>query len=303
MKESLHPDVIAALLDGTLDASERQAVIDAILASPDEYEAFVEVVRTLRALEAQAPAPPAAHVPDVADQAVHGAGRKRRAASWALIGGATLAAAAILATLILRGPESWTAIVFAERGVGSIERTFGAAWANPGWGAPRGAQEGTATAVGYRAGVLSTRLDLAAGAGDEPVVRASAAELAALLRTTPELAAIAGPFDAATRTGEPPPAAETNALRGALERPAWYDLGRSVERTRLLAAADRGDVLQQSAAELQAASTAVAGDPELGAPIAERLQQAIALLADPDAAGARSDVQRLLAEVTRLASQ
>jgi hypothetical protein len=315
MNERIEPDVIAALLDGTLEPSERERVLGRIMASPDEYEELVEIARTLRALEARPPGvtQEAAAREDAragararTQRPGRGAARRIRPAWIAL----PAAAAAVLAAILIVGPGRDRAAteLFDPRGAGSIERTFGAAWSQPGWSTPRGEEAIVAPAAAYRAGVLATRFDMAALAVDSAASREVGSALRALLGTNPEVRPLVRAYEDAMASvteaapGVPAPPTPDPLSRTGSGASAWYELGRAVERARLLAAAGRLDLLESDGRALDAASQGIDNAHPNAAAVRARVDDAVRVIRESGNARRRAELQDLLAEVTRIAS-
>jgi hypothetical protein len=255
----IDPELLAAVLDGTATASERDVVLAIAVRSHAAYAQFAEAAalhRELQPTEMQLPEMqvtdhadahpqtlvlmPAAPVP--ASSAV-----RRRGRMMAVRLGAVAAAAAVALVVVRRSgntpvdsPERF-AVLPALTGVagnGSLERRLGEHWAEPGWTVVRGSGDVAAdAAAAYRAGVRMTELDISVTVHDSVAVAAAAREIRALLANASGSAPLALRLEAIERLGRVGADVRLPDLRAQLAavlgHEDWFSLGRWTEAARL----------------------------------------------------------------------
>lgn len=213
---AMDPQRIAAMLDGRLDAADRQRLIEELAASDDALGAYADAAAVLRELErdgviepratdaesaATAPAPPfaaRAQRPTTVTPLAGAPGRKRTTSRGRIVRWAALAAGIVV---MIAAPVLWQrsrsdARIPAEPGgvvsyVAFLAADARAAGLPPGWdGTPWGSTRGAGDPLtpeerGVRIGARLTDLELAAASGDSASARAIAREVAALLEEVP----------------------------------------------------------------------------------------------------------------------
>lgn len=176
--ERVDDETMAAFLDGSLSASERERVLRILSESPEAYEDFVETASVVTAVRDAAPT----HL------IVSRAPGHRRAVTRAAV--SLLAAASIVGVVVLaRRDASVDPITMArslalsqETGAGILDRSLGAGWDQPAWSTLRGATDAAAgRGLAARLGVRTVQLEVAATARDSVTHRRAAASLVELL--------------------------------------------------------------------------------------------------------------------------
>jgi len=271
------PEALAALLDGTLPAHERDELLERLARSPADYEAFVEAASVLRDLEGgsgAAPAPPAPPLPPPAAPApvreIRPARRRLPGAKLWLPLAAALAAVlagVVVVPWVLRntGGEARAALALLDdapvapaSGDGSLETVLGRDWNQPGWPVKRGGGETLpARQWEFRIGVRLADLDAARDARDTPAVQATATELTRMVeRVGPDAGFRAEDFEALRMLAADPqsgrdPSTGARAVKelgdGFRDSP-WFGLGIWVEQARLAALAGRGEFFESQKA-------------------------------------------------------
>lgn len=273
--QSIDPETLAALLDGTLDAAERDRVLATLARSEEAYEDFLEARAVLSELAddaggehapagtvapptsgpssaaplAATPAAPAPQAPGSPRVAQPGARvhRWRRGGLAATV--SLLAAAVIALTVLMRDgmpPDAARTLVTARQLTETVDRdggmvgAFGAGWDRPSWSAVRGAEEGLSErARAFRSGVRLAQLELTLGVADTVGAATVAVPLARLVASVAGGAPMARRVEQVARLGaSASPAMRDSlafALRGATGMPLWFDLGVWSETARLAA--------------------------------------------------------------------
>lgn len=163
--ERVDPETLAAFLDGTLPADERQAVVEFLAKSGAAREGLVETMALLAGTSEVAPAPPAATGLRARWRAFRHSRRIAAGSPMATrLAWIVPAIAAVLAVVVWRGAtatsDTWDLAA-------SVARTGVSAAPFGGWGATRGAGPVlTREAMSFRAGVRSADLVRAYGARD-----------------------------------------------------------------------------------------------------------------------------------------
>jgi hypothetical protein len=206
---------LAALLDGRLDAHQRDELLTELAASEDDFGAYADAVAITAELEGAAPevtpinavreVTPISAEPEVTPTEVapgvtpiHAAPSRRRglAPRW-------LAIAAVLGGIAL-APWLWTRFA-ADRGLIAVEAdALPAGWDASPWGATRGPGDPlTAEARAVRLGARLVDVELAVR-GRDPATAQLATETAMLLEGIPGAAPAASIYrEVARRAGEP----------------------------------------------------------------------------------------------------
>ena len=277
-QDQIDPETLAALLDGTLPAGERDEVMERLARSPGAFEGFAEAARVLRDLDAEAvapasrptdapstlpaDAPPAATAPapppsPPSMREIRPARRFPGAKRWLPLA-AVLAAAVLVPRLISRGAyDPGTALVLLDGatlvtapGDGSLAAGLGPDWDQPGWSVKRGPDDSLAdTRLEFRVGVRLTDVEVALDAGDVGAVRAMVDELTWLAGALPASTFVVTQYnDIAARatTGardddlneDRAKAASSLAALFADDSP-WFPLGVWLEQARLAARSRR----------------------------------------------------------------
>lgn len=320
--EPLDPEVLAALLEGTLPADERDEVLERLAQSPDDYEAFVEAASVLRDLEEDAgaapvapPPPPAAPTPV---REIRPARRWFHGPRLWLPLAAILAGVLVVQRVVLDDGGARAPVELLERdplvrssGSGSLALALGPEWDQPGWSVRRGGGQSLADARrDFRIGVRLADLDAALDAGDAQAVQRVAPELtgmveqagpgvgflAAELQEIAALAAAPGPRrDPAREAGA---AAE---LADLFQDAPWFGLGVWVGQARLAALAGRTDFFEDEAARrvLEGLIEPVAKQPGPGAPVARHLRGLYDRIRDGVSPGELEAIRPALAAIVR----
>lgn len=223
---------LAALLDGRLGATEREAAIARLAASDEEVEAYADAAAVLRELEEE----------DAGVTPLRAPSRRAPARRW-------LALAAVLACVAL-APWLWTRAAADRTDPARFAAELSglpAGWDASPWGATRGAGDPlTPQARAVRLGARLVELELAVR-GRDPAVRPLAAETAALLDGIPAAGPAAALYrELARRAGEEPARLEPllEQGRGVVPRLAGeepVELGAWTEAARIAAAGGAGD--------------------------------------------------------------
>lgn len=258
-RDSLDPEVLAALLDGKLSGAERERALAQLARSPRDYELFVEAARTLQDLGDAAPASSAL------DETVNFPVQPPRARRWAPMVGLLMAAS--LAALLI-GPRLLSKDTMNPRGLldgamlvspsaSTLESALGSEWFSPGWSIMRG--EVVSLSIDQRAfriGVRLADLDAAHEAIDTAALRIARAELIELLRgfeASGPLVALFEPVRARISDAEFNDSAR--ALHDFVASP-HYTLGVLIEQARLSSMAGRTEMFDHGYARmLQRASS------------------------------------------------
>lgn len=235
----IDPELLAAFLDGTLSAQEREQVLRAIASSPAAYAEFSEAAGIRGALYE------ADHAPTVATQAVltlsestsRSPAPPRRWSRLAMP--AALLAAAMTMVLVSRqtSVRGGSALLVAQSlrvagatGSGALTRALGAGWDEPGWGNQRGSDDARQSpGRAFRVGVRFAQLEVAINAGDTIAVFRAKDLLQTLLRDTEGAAPLARELDELWRPVQNPARSGQGAigtdLRNIVAEPDWFDLG------------------------------------------------------------------------------
>ncbi len=322
-RETLDPEVLAALLEGTLPPHERNEALERLARSPDDYEAFVEAASVLRDLEddtgtAPVSPPPPPTVPPPVREIRPPRRWLPEAKLWLPLAAAVACVLVVQRVLLDDGDAPQTPVALLDRaplvaaaGSGSLERSLGAGWDQPGWSVRRGGGQSLAEQRrGFRIGVRLAELDAALDAGDAEAVRDVAPDLVALID---QIGSNAGPLvrdyqrisDLATRQEprrEPDLEAESAAELTELFREApWFGLGVWVEQARLATLAGRTELFDDPAAReaLQALMSQVGRQLGPEASIARSLRDLDDRIGDGVTAGELEAIRSALTTLVR----
>lgn len=241
----IDPDTLAALLDGRLDAAERERVLAQLARDEASYEAFLEASAVLRELEGSSaaasppaanaePPPPLGLVTGSAAAAAPAPVVARRRWPWKLpaAAGALLAAGVAGVLLMPRGDADPLAAARAVAGAPAGD------WTRPVWPAVRGEEEALSPrARAFRAGVRLAQLEVAAARGDTGALATASLSLDRLARSVPGGAGAGRRIDAAAQGSAATRDSLADELRAVLGEAAWLDLGAWSEAARLAARA------------------------------------------------------------------
>ena len=250
-------ETLAALLDGKLEAAERDRVLRILADHPEEYEVFADAVGALRAMESALTAGSA--LPRVIP--IEGARRSRR---W-LLGGAAIAAAALVGVAVSRLGKSkiFSPIAVAAgidlgvgSGDGSLASKLGDSWDQPGWSVTRGSgQELIESARAFRMGVRATDVEMAIKAKDASALKLVGAELVELASGVeaggPAAALYQRVLDEGVPASDDDRRQAADAIRGLTGESPWFDLGVWAEGQRLLERSPSGQSTRDTRRALQ----------------------------------------------------
>jgi hypothetical protein len=242
------PNRLAALLDGHVDDTERDALLSRLAADDDALAAYADAVAVTAELEAEDARAASAETAAGGAKVIPFRAPARRSA-WRP-GAPLLALAAVLAAVAI-GVGTWRMM---GRGAGAEDvGAYAAAlhgagvpagWDPSPWTATRGTGETLAPrARGVRLGARLTDLDASASARDSAAVRQAAADVAAILADLPASGPAASVYsEIGRRAGEPPSSLAPLLARGrrSVARLAGDDavrLGAWAEAARLAAVA------------------------------------------------------------------
>jgi hypothetical protein len=250
--ERIDPETLAAFLDGTLPASDRERILRALAQGGSAYEDLLEARALLDSGDAgtdEAPAPDSD--PPVDPPAwSHGPAAPpwwRRANAWGV--GSFLAAAGIVAVLLVQRRDQSPAtsptaatiqrVIAAVTDAPDLDSTFGRDWDQVNWSITRGPTQALDERVhAFRLGVRFVDFALASSANDPSARRRFAQVLAALAASAETGAPVAARVEAlAADTTRRPLATEiastSDDLRTLVSEPAWFDVGVWSESARL----------------------------------------------------------------------
>ncbi len=229
----LNAESLAALLDGTASAAEREAVLRTIAASQSAYAQFIEASAIRRELRVDDDDADAADVRGPDDLAA----RRRRFLRF--LGPLAILAAALVVAVVSRQSRvanvsvlqiAQTTRVAGAEGSGSLQRTLGANWNDAAWSVTRGSTATRENApLAFRAGVRFAQLEIAENAADTAAVRVVVKELEPLLASVSgsgpiaeRLEIMATSFAKRTAKQREAFARQVRALFSATD---WFDLG------------------------------------------------------------------------------
>lgn len=265
----LSPETLAAFVDGTLDASEREKVLATLADSPDDYDALLDTVA-------------------VADEMQRSSFRPRvKAARWRYVVPA-LAAATILA-LILPGRRApadlvtrMASAVSLDDGPGrTLETHLGPLWDQPGWSVTRGNENSlSGSAVAFRLGARGVLYEVAARLSDRAAATLVSAELQGLLRSLRGGAPVAGLYAPELLDDKDSRAERGEALERVAGHPGSFHLGAALEVLRLTLATDPSPSIPPEVPEVltSAAEALLPGQEALRI----RVDDLVALLRSPE---------------------
>jgi hypothetical protein len=246
--EHIDPEVLAAFLDGTLPASERERLLRAAAKGGAAYEQLIEAQALLYEGVAAAASPRrAVSALPSATPRVASAGNESgwgRAATWRL--GGLLAAASIAGILLLQrrdgqpdaSPTAATVQQVMALAAGtSPDSAFGPGWDQIDWSITRGPSESMEDGVyAFRLGVRFVDLALALSSTDTLAVRTLAQTLAGMAWNAETGSPVAARVEALAEADRRPTAAELSSvgddLRTLAAHSAVYDAAVWVESAR-----------------------------------------------------------------------
>ena len=246
--DQLDNETVAAFLDGTLPEAERGRVMRLLASSPEQAGNVLEAAKVAAELERVGQRPQLL---------------KPKASRWqrrALITMPFLAAAGISGILILRRDNPPDVIALAraanlttERGAGTIDRSLGATWDQPGWTVVRGGAPG-AGSIGLtaRVGARVAQLEFAAAAHDSAAYDRVASGLAEMLTSIEGAGPVAEQLRSGISSAEDAHATTVDRLRALSPATAAFDLGVWLETARLAARLGRVDFFASDGAALAA---------------------------------------------------
>jgi hypothetical protein len=233
---------LAALLDGRLDAHQRDELLAELAASEDDFDAYADAVAITAELEGATPeAAPIQVAPEVTPIEAAPSRRRGLAPRW-------LALAAVLAGVAL-APWLWTRFAADRGGLAAVEAdALPANWDASPWGTTRGAGDPlTREARAVRLGARLVDLELAVRGRDPATVAQLASEIAMLLQGIDAAAPTSGIYrEIARRSGEPAERLEPLLEQGREVVPQMageeqVKLGAWVESARIAAATSDRD--------------------------------------------------------------
>jgi hypothetical protein len=309
--ERIAPETVAAFLDGTLPASDRERLLRELALGGAAYEDLIEAQAlkdagdtATQTTPTPAPAPSPLTSGPANPPAPDAASWSRRRNMWGM--GSLLAAAGIAAILFVQrsngSPGASLASVAVQRVTAAAEGAdldarFGVGWERVNWSATRGAVESLDERVhSFRMGVRFVDFSLALSSRDTEMRRSLSEALAALASSVTGGPAVAARIEelAADSTGRSRPAklrVVSDDLRALTSEPAWYDAAVWTESARLAARGGQaaffanGDApmheLGRIIDELAAAKPPVTGESDdLVQPLRHVAEQRIATPAD-----------------------
>lgn len=252
--ERVDDETLAAFIDGTLPPAERERVLHVLASDPEAYADFLESSRILAELEAGAASGTvsADHGSRLAPEvAPANGGLPRRWPRVLSIAAPFLAAAGIAGILLFPGRSAAPDTIALMQGVtlaratgdGSVSRTLGEGWDQPGWSVVRGAESNASPGTAARIGARVAQLEYAAGARDSVAYRQVQLTIGALLAavegTGPIVAGLAQ-LAISDSTGRARLASQLRAVTGETSA---FDIGAWLETARLAAMSGHDDYL------------------------------------------------------------
>lgn len=285
------PEALAALLDGTLPAHERDEVLERLARSPGDYEAFVEAASVLRDLEDESGAAPVPAAPPPPPSTASPPVREIRPARRGLPGAklwlplAAVLAGVLVVPRLLADPAPLELLdgrtLVPTPGDGSLA-ALGQEWSQPGWSVKRGSGRSLVEQHrDFRIGVRLAELDVAFEARDAQAVRRVEPELISLLSQVEASGLVLDEYrqirERASRQGpgggEEERARALANLSAFLQDSPWFGLGIWLEQARLAALANQPRFFTASASgALEKLTDRVAGQQGEDAPIVQRLR-------------------------------
>lgn len=225
-------ETLAAFLDSRLSAAERARVLQAIADEPALYEHFFEAAHLLADEQATDGSPVRVH-------------RRDGPRTWRrrlLVAVPLLAAAAIAGVMVQRSRADSGDVVELMDGIrlanasgpGSVQRTLGDSWDQPGWSVVRGLESSSASAgTVARLGARMAQLAFAAGSGDTIAYALSTARARALLTTIAGSGPLAATLEALPITASADRSTLARQIREVSGEPTAFDVGGWLETARL----------------------------------------------------------------------
>ena len=221
----LSPETLAAFVDGTLDASEREKVLETLANSPDDYDALLDTVAVVDEMQ-RPPFRPGL-----------------KPARWRYVVPAL--AAAIILALILPGRRAPTDLVTRLASsapldnASTLEGHLGPLWDQPGWSVTRGNEISlSGSAVAFRLGARGVLYEAAARLSDRAAAAVVSAELRDLLRPLRGGAPVAALYAPELLDDTDSRAERGPALERVAGHQASFRLGAAMELLRLSIATD-----------------------------------------------------------------
>lgn len=321
--EPVDPEVVAALLDGTLPAAERDEALERLARSPGDFEAFAEAARILRDLEGEEEegeadaAPPRPAAPDPTPLPLSKPAHRRFSGPKLWLPIAAGLAGALLLPRLLRNPDQGVplglldgAALVASPGDGSLEAALGPEWDQPGWSVRRGgevslAEQRRAFRIGVRLADLEAALDAADGQG----VARVAPEFLSLVGQIRASGAVVAQYEdiraQAVRAGSPG-RLDTERERAAaglgslLSDSPWFEVGVWAGQARLATLSKHWEFFDDRAARaLRGLTERVARNQGEQGPLAQRFRQLYDLVGDGVSREESAQVEAALAHLMR----
>jgi hypothetical protein len=263
--ERVSPEDLAAFLDGTLSAADRERVLAVMARSEESYDALLEAAALQKELSAAAPI--AVPTPVL-----------RAPARWRsprlFVAPALAAAAVILAVWVSRRSSSeedrLLAVVASatQSGAasrGDVTKAYTTQWNLPGWTEARGADGANAELSTIRAGVRFTELQAALASRDTTAQKTARDALLSLMANID-----GGPLLSSTieRAGRQNASFDAGAVVGQLralgDSPVWFDLGVWIEAARLASLSGRAEFFAPDGSEMAELRRIIAAADRLG---------------------------------------
>lgn len=226
-------ETLAAFLDSRLSDAERARVLQAIADEPALYEHFFEAAHLLADEAAKQ------STPRIRGGGADGPHTWRRRL---LVAVPLLAAAAIAGVMVQRSRADSGDVVELMDGIrlanasgpGSVQRTLGDSWDQPGWSVVRGLESSGASAgTVARLGARMAQLAFAAGSGDTIAYALSTARARALLTTIAGSGPLAASLEALPITASADRSTLARQIREVSGEPTAFDVGGWLETARL----------------------------------------------------------------------
>jgi hypothetical protein len=265
--ERIDPETLAAFLDGTLSASDRERLLRAAAQGGVAYDQLIEAQALLYdgVARVEATRLPVAVTSDAVSEgrASNGARWWTRGAAWKL--GAILAAASIAGILVQRAVGSPDASptagtvrhVMALAAGANPDSAFGAGWHQIDWSITRGASQSSADdgVYAFRLGVRFVDLAVALSSNDTSTRRILSQTLVALASNAEIGSPVAGRIEALSAASGRPTVAEVSSvgddLRTLVNHPVAYDAAVWTESARAGARANQTEFFARDGAPIR----------------------------------------------------